>query len=122
MLNRDYGWLEDILNAARKIQRATAGLTREEFQADEFRGLAVERLLSIIGEATKNVSAAFRAAHPEIPWRAMAGMRDILVHNYRGTSFENVWHAIAESIPALILALEPLIPQNLEEESSSDDA
>jgi uncharacterized protein with HEPN domain len=121
MLNRDYGWLEDILNAARKLQRAAAGLAREEFEADEFRGLAVERLLSIIGEATKNVSEAFRTAHPEIPWRAMAGMREILVHNYRGTSLENVWYAVAESVPALIAALEPLIPQNPDEESSSDD-
>lgn len=52
----------------------------------------------------------------------MAGMRDILVHNYRGTSLENVWYAVTESVPALIAALEPLIPQTPENESSSDDA
>jgi hypothetical protein len=49
-------------------------------------------------------------------------MRDILVHDYRGTSLKNVWYAATASVPALIAALEPLIPQNPDDESSSDYA
>lgn len=82
------------------------------------------RELLIVGEATKQVSQPFRDAHPEIPWRAMAGMRDVLVHNYRGTSLENVWYAVTQSLPALIASLEPLFPpEDIESTgTSSDDA
>jgi uncharacterized protein with HEPN domain len=72
---------------------------------------AVIRELAVIGEAVKKVSLEFRAAHPEIPWGEMAGMRDILVHDYRGTNLNNVWFAATESVPALIEVLKPLIPE-----------
>lgn len=122
MLLRDLGWLEDILIAARKVTRATAGVTREQFESDEYRVLAVERLLMIIGEAAKQVSAELKNEHPDVPWRHMAGMRDMLIHSYRKIDSDEVWKAAAVSAPALIAALEPLIPQNPDDESSSDDA
>lgn len=70
----------------------------------------------IIGEATKRVSTEFRASHPEIPWKEMAGMRDVLIHDYRDVDIPNVWTAVTESIPALLEALEPLL-QELEDVS-----
>lgn len=109
-MHPDVTWLEDILIAARKIIRAAEGLTREEFEADEYRVLSVERLLEIIGEAAKQLSDPFRTEHPEIPWRQMAGMRDILIHAYRKINRDEVWKAVSLSIPALITAVEPLIP------------
>jgi uncharacterized protein with HEPN domain len=109
-MHPDVTWLEDILIAARKIIRAAEGLTREEFEADEYRVLSVERLLEIIGEAAKQLSDPFRTQHPEIPWRQMAGMRDILIHAYRKINRDEVWKAVSLSIPALITAVEPLIP------------
>jgi len=84
--------------------------------------LSVERLLEIMGEATKNVSPKFRADHPEIPWRKMAGMRDILIHAYRSIDPDIVWQAATGAVPAIIRELEPLVPRTPEEESSSDDA
>lgn len=69
-----------------------------------------------MGEAAKNVSAEFRAAHPEIPWKAMAGMRDVLIHAYRTVDRDAVWSAVMVSVPALIASLEPLIGAALEQE------
>jgi uncharacterized protein with HEPN domain len=109
-MHPDYTWLEDILISARKIQRAVEGLTQTGFEADEYRVLSVERLLEIIGEAAKQVSDPFRSQHPEIPWRQMAGMRDILIHAYRKINRAEIWKAVSISIPALITAIEPLIP------------
>ena len=77
---------------------------------------AVARQLEIVGEAAKNLSPEFRAAHPEIPWRAMAGMRDVLIHAYRTVDRDAVWSAVTVSVPALIAALEPLVGAALEQE------
>ena len=59
---------------------------------------ATIRNLEIIGEASKRVSAEFRFANPDIPWSSMAGMRDILIHNYMGVDLEIVWDVIANRI------------------------
>lgn len=110
MPHPDYTWVADILIAARKIRRAAEGLTRDEFEADEYRVLSVERLLITIGEAAKQVSPEFRSDHPEIPWKGMAGMRDLVVHAYRTIDPDEVWKAVSISVPALISAAEPLVP------------
>lgn len=59
---------------------------------------AVIRELLIVGEAAKKVSMEFRSAHPEIPWRDITGMRDVLVHDYRDVNLRNVWIAATESV------------------------
>jgi uncharacterized protein with HEPN domain len=105
----DLAWLVDIRDAARRIRRAVEGLTRAAYEADEYRVLSVERLLEILGEATKQLSPEFRSAHPEIPWRQMAGMRDVLIHAYRDINPDEVWKAVSISVPALLTAIEPLI-------------
>ncbi|MET0397400.1 MAG: DUF86 domain-containing protein [Longimicrobiaceae bacterium] len=112
----DRDWLADILIAARKVQRFVAGVSRTEFEADDMRESAVARQLEIVGEAAKNVSAEFRAAHPEVPWKAMAGIRDILIHAYRTVDRDVVWSAVTTSVPALIASVEPLIGAALEQE------
>ena len=59
------------------------------------------RNLEIIGEATKNVSMDLRAAHPGVPWRALSGMRDKLIHEYFGVNLEVVWQVVERDIPEL---------------------
>jgi uncharacterized protein with HEPN domain len=118
MPHPDHTYLADILTAAQKIERGTAGLSRAQFESDEYRVLAIERLLELIGEATKQLSAGFRAQHPEIPWRQMAGMRDLLIHAYHKIDSDEVWKAVSISVPTLIAAVEPLIPSNEDEEKS----
>jgi uncharacterized protein with HEPN domain len=122
MQPRDASYLFDILDAARSARDFIEGYDEVAFQEDRKTQSAVIRELLIVGEATKQVSQEFRDAHPEIPWRAMAGMRDVLVHNYRGTSLENVWFAVTESLPALIASLEPLFPaEDIRSTGSSRD-
>ncbi|HEV7591429.1 MAG TPA: DUF86 domain-containing protein [Longimicrobium sp.] len=110
MSHPDHTWLADILIAARHVARFVAGVSRAELEVDVMRQSAVIRQLEIIGEASKQISAEFRSLHPEIPWRAMAGMRDVLIHGYRHVNPDAVWSAATESVPALIQNVEPLVP------------
>lgn len=75
---------------------------------------AVARQLEIIGEATKRLSEEFRGAHPEVPWRHMAGMRDVLIHAYDHVDMDEVWVAATESLPKLIAEIAPLVPPDRE--------
>lgn len=115
MLNPDHAYLADILIAARKVRKFVSGVSRMEFEEDEMRESAVVRQLTIIGEAAKNVSPEFRGAHPEIPWRKMAGLRDVLVHAYRRVDLAEVWTISTESVPSLIESLEPVVAAAVEQ-------
>jgi uncharacterized protein with HEPN domain len=70
---------------------------------------AVVREPLIVGEAAKRMSDEFKAAHPDIPWRQMAGMRDILVHAYDHVDLDEVWRVVAEDLKELIQAVEPMV-------------
>jgi uncharacterized protein with HEPN domain len=110
MPHPDHVFLTDILVAAKHVQNFTQGLTGDDLASDVKLRSAVIYQLLLMGEATKQVSEQFRAAHPTIPWTAMAGMRDVLIHKYWGTDPKLVWNAVSESIPSLIAQIEPLIP------------
>ena len=77
MKSRDLNSFIDILIAARLIGHFIEGIDKEIFESDMMRKSAVVRQLEIIGEATKCLSQDFRVVYPQIPWRQMAGMRDM---------------------------------------------
>jgi uncharacterized protein with HEPN domain len=106
----DHSWLADMLEAARLIETFVKGVGREAFEKDLMRQSAVHRQLEIMGEAAKQVSPEFRAQHPEVPWRQIAGMRDVLIHAYRKVQADEVWRAATGSVPPLIEVLERLVP------------
>jgi uncharacterized protein with HEPN domain len=86
---RDYEvYLEDIRDAIGKVKRYTTGLSREAFEKDEKTIDAVVRNLEIIGEAVKIIPESTRLAHPNIEWKRIAGLRDILAHQYFGVDIE----------------------------------
>jgi len=70
------------------------------------------RRLEIIGEASKKIPATIKAQHPDIPWREMAGMRDILVHEYFGVDLELTWTTVKGSLPDLKQQLSSIIGKN----------
>ncbi len=72
------------------------------------RASAIIRQLCIIGEATSKLSTTFREEHPEVPWRDVIAMRNILLHAYRHVDLDKVWVAVSEDAPALLELVEPL--------------
>ena len=84
----------------------TSGMDYESFAADKKTVNAVIRSLEVLGEATKQIPALFRKKHPEIPWSKMAGMRDVLIHDYMGVDLRTVWNVVRERLPELGSLLE----------------
>src|SRR5690348_6099874 len=100
--------LQHMRDAARAALAFTEGRTRADLTADLMLQFALVRALEIIGEAAARLTEPTRAAHPEIPWSAVIGMRNRLVHGYFDVDLEIVWRTAAESLPPLIATLESL--------------
>lgn len=94
-------YLEDIEGAIRRIKHYTAGLSQEAFSLDEKSVDAVIRNLEVIGEAVKRIPDSTRAAHPRIAWRKIAGLRDILAHQYFDVDIDIVWDVVHNKLPTL---------------------
>ena len=102
-------FLEDILAAAAKAQSFVVGMGYAEFAVDEKSAYAVVRALEIIGEAAKRIPQDVRDRYPAIPWRAMAGIRDKLIHDYTSVNLEVVWQTVIDDLPKLAPQIENLI-------------
>lgn len=107
---RDDAHLLDILKAARLAIEFKGPSEKSDFLADAKTQSAVLHQLLIIGEAVKRISSEFRAAHPEVPWKLIAGTRDKLIHFYEGVDLEEVWKMVTSDLPQLISQIEPLTP------------
>lgn len=103
-------YLSHILRAIEKIE-AYAGTDRVAFDCDGKGQDAVLRNFEIIGEAAKRLTPATRQKAPEIPWRAVAGFRDVLIHDYDTVNLNEVWLAITRDVPALRKAVERLLQE-----------
>ena len=101
-MSRDYKvHLEDILEAIHKIRAYTAGMSLPTFAADAKTFDAVVRNLEIIGEAAKGLPEPVRAQHAEIDWKRIAGLRNILIHEYFGVDATIIWDIVQNKLTAL---------------------
>ncbi|NJM76066.1 MAG: DUF86 domain-containing protein [Acaryochloridaceae cyanobacterium RU_4_10] len=108
-MSRDTESLIDIQNAARRILRYVDGVSRSELEANDEKLSAILYQITIIGEATKRISNDFRNLHPEVPWREMAGMRDVIVHEYDQLDFEVIWDVVSSRLSELLELIERLL-------------
>jgi len=97
-------FIQDILESIKLIEDYAKGVDREEF-LDKDDNLqmkdAIIRRLEIIGEAVKNIPDDFKKDYPDIPWKQISGMRDILIHEYFGVNLERVWNTAKDDLPEL---------------------
>ena len=105
-------YLQDILESIAHIQRFLEGVSEDEFYKNVEKQDAVLRRLEIIGEAVKHLPDEIREDHPDIPWRQIAGMRDIIIHEYFGITLEMVWVVATEDILDLKVKVEEIIESN----------
>jgi len=70
---------------------------------------AIVRRLEIIGEAVKNIPAAFKTKHPDVPWKQMAGMRDVLVHEYFNVDLSLTWTVVKRELPSIKMKLQHML-------------
>lgn len=102
-------YLRHILDETTYLEGQAQGLSKDAFMQDETLKRAFSRSLEIIGEATKNVSAGIRQKHSHIDWRAMAGMRDRLIHKYFGIDYDLVWDVVVNKVPVLHREIQQIV-------------
>lgn len=93
--------LDDILGMIGLVERALAGKTRTDLDSDEFLRLGIQRAIEIISEASKHIPSELLEHAPEIPWRSIRGMGNILRHEYHHIADDVIWDVIHHDLPVL---------------------
>lgn len=102
-MSRDFRlYLTDMCASAEKVLRYTRGLTFAEFIKDEKTFDAVLRNLEVIGEAAKHVPQEVRKRYPQVEWHRIAGLRDVVIHEYFGLDEEILWDVVQNEVPVFL--------------------
>jgi uncharacterized protein with HEPN domain len=109
-MNRDQQSIIDIIDSINLIFEYMQDRDWQDFEVNIKIQDAVFRRLTIIGEAVKRLSLEFRTQHPHIPWRSMAGLRDVVVHEYDDLDFRTVRDIVEKELPTVLEDLLPLLP------------
>lgn len=102
-------YLEDIAEAIRKIDKYTRGMSKQRFLSDEKSIDAVVRNFAVIGEAVTHLPKEIKAAHPDIAWKEIIGLRNKVVHEYFGVDEEILWKTVQEDLPVFKKQIKKLL-------------
>ena len=86
--------------------------SRQDLDTDRLLNLALVRLVEVVGEAAAHLPPAFRAEHPDIPWREITGLRNRLIHDYDEVDFDILWTIVEDDMPPLVAQLAALLAQD----------
>jgi uncharacterized protein with HEPN domain len=104
-----------MLDMAHEARRLVAGKQRTAYDQDKMLRYALTHLLQTIGEAARHVSGEFRERHPQVPWRAITGMRHKIVHDYMFIDEDIVWSTVMKELTPLIATLEQIVSEESNE-------
>ena len=110
MSKDDWVYIGHMLDMSQKALDFVTGLDKADYDQDEPLRLALAHIIQVLGEAARQVSPAFRDAHPRIPWREIVGMRHRIVHDYMNVDEDVVWEVIRQDLPPLVAVLKKIIP------------
>ncbi|HQV92896.1 MAG TPA: DUF86 domain-containing protein [Anaerolineales bacterium] len=111
-MSRDDAYIYDMMESAQAILGYMAGKTWVEFSKDALLQDAVVRRLEIIGEAAGRVSAETQKKYSYIPWMAMRGTRNRVIHGYDSVQLDIIWDIVQDDLPGLISELKKIIPNS----------
>src|SRR5215213_7055843 len=120
-MSRDFKiYLEDMILAAQKVLRYTAGFSHDQFANDEKTFDAVIRNLEIVGEAAKRIPPEVRERYSQVEWRQTAGLRDVVIHQYSAVDEDIIWDVVQNHLPALLTQLQQILTAENATGSASD--
>lgn len=104
--------LRHMLDAAKEAREFAEGKSRDDIENERLLNLSLVRLIEVVGEAANRVSAEGRSRHAGIPWPAIIGMRNRMIHGYDNIDFEILYETINKDLPSLVVELEKILQDN----------
>ena len=102
-------YVADIVAAGNAILRYIDGVSLEAFVANDEKRAAVERQVFVIGEAAARLPDEWKQRRPEVPWRKIVGLRNLLAHGYWSIDAEELWDVARNKVPEIVAELRPLL-------------